>query len=72
MSEEWVGARDAAGMLGVSRQRVFQLGLSGALTRRRDRKRLRWLYWVADVAARRNPERIVTKSARRKIPETGS
>ena len=53
MTEEWVGAREAAGMLGVSRQRVFQLGLSGALTRRRDRKRLRWLYLVADVEARK-------------------
>jgi hypothetical protein len=53
VSEEWVGARDAAGMLGVSRQRVFQLGKAGALRRKRDRKRLRWLYLVADVAARK-------------------
>jgi hypothetical protein len=52
VSEEWVGAREAAGMLGVSRQRVFQLGKAGALTRKRDRKRLRWLYLVADVEAR--------------------
>jgi hypothetical protein len=52
VSEEWVGAREAAGMLGVSRQRVFQLGLSGALRRKRDGKRLRWLYLVADVEAR--------------------
>ena len=39
-------------MLGVSRQRVFQLGLAGALRRKRDPDAFRWLYAEADVVAR--------------------
>ena len=53
MSERrWVGPQEAARMLGVSRQRVFQLGLAGALRRKRDPDAFRWLYAEADVVAR--------------------
>ena len=48
---EWVRASDAARMLGVSRERVRQLIVSGALTARREARRRTWVL-VADIEAR--------------------
>lgn len=48
---EWVRASDAARMLGVSRERVRQLIVSGALTSKREARRRTWVL-VADIEAR--------------------
>ena len=49
--EEWVRASDAARMLGVSRERVRQLIVAGALTSKREARRRTWVL-VADIEAR--------------------
>lgn len=46
---KYITAAEAAELTGLTRMRIFQLGVTGQVRRKSDERHLRWRYNVADL-----------------------